>query len=410
MPALKKTPPFLIEPRTLMSGSASVLMFGTLALLSACHKETPKTEDVRPVRVISVAAQGVVQSSEFSGDVRAKTESRLAFRVGGKVLTRKVDVGDQVKRGQVLMTLDANDLQLGQAQARAVLAQAETNRDLAKAERARYQELFNNKFVSQAVLDAKDSAWKAAQAGVDQAQAAFKLQGNQAGYTQLLADVDGVVASVEADVGQVVAPGAPVVLIAKSGGKEVQFAIPEDRVEIVRGLSEVQVRLWANPKQFIKGKVTEISPQADPVTRTYAARVTLINAPQDVKLGQTAYVSYQLASPQSLIRVPLVAMYQEKGVTSLWVVEGDAVKLVPVAVAGVAGNDILIARGLTQGQKVVTAGVHVLKPGQKVKILDQVAPAAPSAEQSLPLPGASSAGSASTGSASAGSASAGVAK
>ena len=410
VPALNKTrqnlSPFPI--------SAGVLLLGSALLLSACHKAVEKTEDIRPVRVIQVAPQGVSLSTEFSGDVRARTESRLGFRVGGKVLTRSVDVGNVVKRGQVLMTLDAGDLQLVQSQARAALTAAETNRDLAKAERTRYQELLNNKFISQAVFDSKDTAFKAAQASVEQAQAAFKVQRNQAGYTQLVADVDGVVASVDADVGQVVAPGTPVVLLSKSGDKEVQFGIPEDRVELMRSLPEVQVRLWANPKQLIKGKVREISPQADPATRTYAARVTLVGAPADVKLGQTAYVSYQVNSPQSLIRVPLNAMYQEKSVTSVWVVDGDMVKLVPVAVAGVAGNDVLIARGLTPGQKVVTAGVHVLKPGQKVKILDQEPVAVDGGGQAMAVPGASSTAGmvsvANAAAASAGAASAGAAK
>ena len=387
MPALIKSRQILSSPRF----AGSLLALSTVLVLAACKKPLEKTEDIRPVRVIQVAPQGVVQSAEFAGDVRSRTESRLGFRIGGKVLARKVDVGNAVKRGQVLMTLDASDLQLAQSQARAALTAAESNRDLARAERTRFQELFNNKFVSQAVFDAKDTTFKAAQASVEQALAAFKLQGNQAGYTQLVADVDGVVAAVEADVGQVVAPGVPVVLIAKSGDKEVQFGIPEDRVELMRSLPEVQVRLWSNPKQLIKGRLREISPQADPATRTYAARVSLINAPQEVKLGQTAYVSYLVNRPQALIRVPLSAMYQEKNVTSVWVVEQGTVKLLPVAVAGVSGNDVLIAQGLQAGQKVVTAGVHVLKPGQKVKLLeaDPVAPDAPG--QSMPLPGASAA-------------------
>lgn len=391
--------PALIKPRQILSSSrlaASMVVLSSALLMAACHKPVEKTEDIRPVRVIQVAPQGVAQSTEFSGDVRSRTESKLGFRVGGKVLSRKVDVGNLVKRGQVLMTLDAGDLQLAQSQARAALVAAESNRDLAKAERSRFQDLLNNKFVSQAVFDAKDTAYKAAQASAEQAQAAFKLQGNQAGYTQLVADVDGVVASVEADVGQVVAPGVPVVLLAKSGDKEVQFGIPEDRVELMRALPEVQVRLWSNPRQLIKGKLREISPQADPVTRTYAARVTLVNAPQDVKLGQTAYVSYQLNSPQALIRVPLTAMYQEKSLTSVWVVDGGVVKLVPVVVAGVSGNDVLIAQGLQTGQKVVTAGVHVLKPGQKVKILDPEPIAVEAPGQAMPLPGAAASAPAAT--------------
>jgi RND family efflux transporter MFP subunit len=350
--------------------SASALVLASSALLLACQKPVPKTEDVRPVRVLKLDAQTVERSSEFSGEVRPRIESRLGFRVPGKILLRKVEVGDVVKRGQLLMELDPTDLQLAQTQTRAALVAAESNRDLAKADLARYQDLFNNKFVSKAVLDARDTAYKSAQASVEQAQAGLKNSANQSGYTRLLADMDGVVVAIDAEAGQVVGAGTPVLRLARPDQKEVVFGIPEDRVDVLRALPEVQVRLWADPKKIMNGKIREISPQADPTTRTYAARVTLPTAGPEVKLGMTAYVSYARKTAQPVIKVPLSAMYQEKNITSLWVVDKGVAQLVPVKVAGVSGNDVLIASGVTAGQQVVTAGVHVLKPGQKVKILD----------------------------------------
>ncbi len=347
-----------------------------LVLLSACSKPAEKTEDVRPVRAIVLASSDIDVNAEFSGEVRARVESRLGFRVGGKIVARKVDVGTLVKHGQVLMQLDPQDLKLSEAQALAGLRAAETNRDLARAELKRYQELRSKNFVSQAVLDAKDSTFKAAQANVDAAQAAYRGQSNQAGYASLLSDVDGVVTAVDAEVGQVVAPGTPVVRVARAGEKEVVIGIPEDKVEVLRRVPGVQVRLWANPKDTVAGKIREISPVADPSTRTYAVKVAIPDSLAEAKLGMTAVVQFSSRSATPQIKVPLTALFYEKKTTSVWVVEGGTVKLVPVAVVGTAGNDVVLG-GVKAGQTVVTAGVNLLKPGQKVKILGEDLPTKP---------------------------------
>ena len=350
---------------------AAVISVVAAAALAGCSKPVEKTEDIRPVRVVRLAASNVDVMAEFPGDVRARVESRLGFRVGGKIVARKVDVGTQVKRGQVLMQLDPQDLQLAQAQANAGLKAAESNRDLAKAELKRYQELREKNFVSQAVLDGKETAFKAAQASYEQALAAYRNQSNQAGYTSLLSDADGVVTSVDAEVGQVVAAGSPVVRVAQAGEKEIVIAIPEDKVDALRKVSDVKVRTWANPKEVIPGKLRELSPVADPATRTYTAKVSIPDAPESVKLGMTGYVTFAAKSEHAMIRLPLTALFNDKGASSVWVVENGGVKLVPVQVAGSAGNDILVAGGIAPGQTIVTAGVNLLKPGQKVKILGE---------------------------------------
>jgi RND family efflux transporter MFP subunit len=347
----------------------STLAAASLVLLGACSKPAPKAEDIRPVRAIVLNADNVAINAEFPGEVRPRVESRLGFRVGGKITSRKVDVGTVVKRGQVLMQLDPLDLQLSEAQALAALRAAETNRDLAKAELKRYQELRVKNFVSQAVIDAKISGWKAAQASVDAAQAAYRGQSNQSAYATLVADVDGVVTTVDAEVGQVVAPGTPVVRVAKAGEKEIVIGIPEDKVETLREVADVSVRMWANPSVVIPGKIREISPVADVLTRTYAVRVSMPAAGADVRLGMTALVQFSARSALPLIRVPLTALYYEKAATSVWLVENGAVRLTPVQVGPSSGNDILLTAGVTPGQTVVTAGVNLLKNGQKVKIL-----------------------------------------
>lgn len=341
----------------------------SVVLLSACSKPQEKKEDIRPVRTVQAVLQDSQSVAEFAGEVRPRVESKLGFRVPGKIIERKVDVGAPVKRGQVLMRLDPQDLLLGQAQAKAGLAAAESNRDLAKAELKRYQELRDKNFVAQAILDAKASAFRAAQSSYEQAAAGFSNQTNQANYTSLVADVDGVVTAIDAEIGQVVAAGTPVVRVAKAGEMEVVVGVPEDKINRIRQMVDVKVRLWAKPSDIMNGKLRELSPIADPVTRTYTAKVSIPETAKDVRLGMTADVSFGMKNPQQLIRLPLTALFQEKNVSSVWVVENDAVRLVPVQLATTTGEDILIASGINSGQQVVTAGVNLLKAGQKVKIL-----------------------------------------
>ena len=360
------------KPHRISLQSPLALVVATsFALLAGCSKPVEKVEEIRPVRVMRLGADNADVAAEFSGDVHARIESRLGFRVGGKIVSRKVDVGTAVRRGQVLMQLDPQDLQLAQAQANAALQAALSNRDLARAELARYQGLREKNFVSQAVLDQKAATFKAAQASVDQGQAAYRGQSNQAGYTTLVADVDGVVTAVDAEIGQVVAAGTPVVRVAQAGEKEVVIGIPEDKVDTLRSITDIQVRIWAHPQELIKGRLRELSPVADPATRTYTAKVTIDHAPASVKLGMTAYVRFVAKNPDAMAKVPLTALFHEKSATSVWVVEGGAVKRVPVQIAGSSGDDVLLSGAISAGQKIVTAGVNLLKPGQKVSILGE---------------------------------------
>ena len=364
----------MVAPKIPRQISPFLIALLTAATLAACSKPPEKTEDIRPVRAIVLSSSDVDVNAEFSGEVRARVESRLGFRVGGKIVSRKVDVGALVRKGQVLMQLDPQDLQLSQAQAMAALRSAETSRDLAKAELKRYQELRAKNFVSQAVLDEKESTFKSAQSNVDASQAAYRGQSNQAGYAALVSDVDGVVTLVSAEAGQVVQPGAEVVRVAKAGEKEIVIGLPEDKVDVLRKISDVHVRLWADPGKSVAGKIREISPVADPATRTYTAKVTIPDSLAEAKLGMTAVVQFASKTATPQIKVPLTALFSEKSVTSVWVVEGGVVKLVPVTIAGVAGNDLILGSGVKPGQTVVTAGVNLLKPGQKVKILGSEVP------------------------------------
>jgi len=338
-----------------------------------CSKHAEKVEDVRPVRAIVLNAAQQQVKAEYSGNVRARVESYLGFRVGGKIQTRKVDVGTLVKPGQVLMQLDPQDLRLAQTQSEANFKAAKSNFELAEFELKRFQDLRKTGAVSQSAMDAKNTAFESAKASFEQAQAAYKSQSNQAAYASLNSDVEGVVTAINAEVGQVVAAGTPVVQVAKSGELEVAVGIPENNVDMVKRATQVDIRLWANPKEIISGKIRELSPVADAATRTFVAKISIVNpTPKQaafVKLGMTAAVQFSINTPGAFVKVPLSALYQEKGVTSLWVVEKGAVKLVPVQVGGISGNDVLLTGGVVSGQTVVTAGVHVLNPGQRVSIM-----------------------------------------
>lgn len=369
-----------LSKRFTWAATPAAMAFASVLLLAACSKPAEKSEDIRPVRAIKVVADSQDIATEFSGEVRPRVESRLGFRVGGKIMARKVDVGTVVKRGQALMQLDPQDLALVQAQARAGLVAAESNRDLAKAELKRYQELREKNFVAAAVLDGKETTFKAAQANYEQALAAFRNQSNQAGYATLTSDVDGVVTGVDAEIGQVVAAGAPVVRVAQSGELDVAVGIPEDKIGHIRQIDDIRVRLWAKPGEVLAVKLRELSPMADPVTRTYTAKLALPAHAKDIRLGMTAYVTFVAKNNKAMMSLPMTALFQNKEQASVWVVENGAVKLVPVQVGGSSGQNVLIASGIVANQMVVTAGVNLLKPGQKVSILGvEAAPAGASA-------------------------------
>lgn len=347
----------------------SVTVLGLIAGLTACSKKAEQQPDIRPVRVIVANNVNTADGLELAGEVRPRIESRLGFRVPGKILSRQVELGSVVKKGQVLMQLDPQDLALAQAQAKAALSAAESNRDLAQAELKRYQELRAKNFVAASVLEGKETAFKSAQSTYEQAQAGFKSQSNQASYAQLIADADGVVTGIDAEIGQVVAAGTPVVRVAQTGDMDVVVGVPENKVNVIRKLQDVKVRIWAEKDKLVTAKLRELSPVADPVTRTFLAKLALPKDNPDIRLGMTANVSLQATEASPAIVVPMTALYQEKGATSVWIVQDGKVALVPVVVGGTQGENVLLSSGVKPGQTVVTAGVHLLKAGQQVTIL-----------------------------------------
>ncbi|MDR6855495.1 efflux RND transporter periplasmic adaptor subunit [Variovorax guangxiensis] len=363
---------------------AGLVLVAALAL-AGCSRPQPAEEPLRAVKVMAVGTSAYGSEPEFSAEVRARVESRLGFRVAGKITRRQAELGQQVKAGQVLAQLDPQDYRLAAEAARAQHAAALTNRDLAQADLKRYRGLREQNFISAAELERRDSTYKAAQAQLEQAQAQMSSQGNQAQYTTLVADVPGIITAIEAEPGQVVTAGTPVVRIAQDGARDVVFSVPEDRAALVKPGSAVAVRGWSDGKEM-EGKVREVAASADAVTRTYTVKVA-IDAATAPALGATVFARPQALSRSGtpVLKLPTSALRQEGKGSAVWVLDKASmtVRSQPVQVATADGNEAVIGSGLTPGMLVVVAGVHVLSPGQKVSIYREktAAPAGAAAVQ-----------------------------
>jgi RND family efflux transporter MFP subunit len=361
---------------------AALTLVAATLFLSACSKPALAEEPIRAVKVLTVGVDSMNSGAEFAGEVRARVESRLGFRVSGKIVRRQAELGQRVKAGQVLAQLDPQDYQLAAQAAKAQVVAAQTNRDLAAADFKRYKELRDQNFISGAELERRDATLKAAQAQFDQAQAQGSAQGNQAAYTTLVADVSGVVTAIEAEPGQVVTAGTPVLRIAQDGPRDVVFSVPEDKVAMIKAGSSVDVRAWAGKTGF-KGLVREVAASADPITRTFTVKVGLEvpDAKDVLALGTTVSIiphAFDRSGVQ-VIKVPTSALRQQGQTSAVWVLDTSSmtVKLQPVQIATADGNDVVIASGLQPGMQVVSAGVHVLAPGQKVTVYKEKVAAAP---------------------------------
>lgn len=369
----------------------SALALACLAL-AACSRPAPEPEPVRAVKLLQVGVGEFASQLEYAGDVRARIESRLGFRVPGKLVSRQVELGQQVKAGQLLAQLDAQDYRLAADAGRAQVAAATTQRDLAAADVKRFSELKAQNFISSAELERRQATLQSAQASLDQARAQATGQSLQTDYTRLVADVAGVVTGIDAEPGQVVAAGTSVVRIAQDGDRDVVFSVPEDKIARVHAGQAVTVRAWANDQQY-KARVREVAASADPITRTYLVKAALERA-QDKPLpalGATVHARPQGmgATGQPVIKLPTTAVLQENGGSAVWVFDpaSHTVRLQKVEVATADGNALVIASGLTPGMQVVATGGHVLAPGQKVTVYqgDAVsAPAPASAPASAP--------------------------
>ncbi len=364
----------------------ATLIAATALLTAACGKKddtananaatanaaaSAKAEPPRPVRVLTVGASDVSDAIYLPGEVRARYEQRYGFRVPGKIARRMVDVGQTVKAGQTLAVLDSQDvLPAINAQA-AQVEVAKTDLTFQQSELKRQQELRDKGFVSGAALERQAASTESASARVKAAQSQLANAQNGLNFQTLRADKAGVVVGVDAEAGSVVAAGQSVVRIAQLGEKEILVNAPERNVSQMKSASGFLVVFDALPGKIYRAKLRELAPAADPASRTYAAKLSLADASDEVKLGMSATVRSELGAARSIV-IPNTALYTRDAATRVWLVDrtSETVKAVEVKLGASTNEGVVVAAGLTAGDVLVTAGANLLQPGQKVRVID----------------------------------------
>jgi len=337
-----------------MNPRSPILILAVLAL-AACGDPPPPPREATVVKTIVTGAATTEGTRTYSGEVHARYELPLSFRVGGKLIERRVDTGAHVTAGAILARLDPADVALQAAQAQSQLA-------LAQADALRFRDLRRQNFVSAAALDAKETALKAAESQAGLAR-------NQTAYANLAADRAGVIAAVLTEPGQVVSAGQPVLRLAQDGEREVAIALPESAVAAVKVGDAAIVTLWSATGKTYRGRVRELAPAADPATRTFPVRVSILDADAGIALGMTADVRFP-GSLRPTLQVPLTAVFQQGDQAAVWVVGADStLSLRPVAVAAYTDAGVAIATGLQPGERIVAAGVHKLTAGEQVRVV-----------------------------------------
>ncbi len=335
------------------------------------HSQPPVVaEDIPLVRTAMIGAANAPQNYLYSGEVRGRYESQLAFQVTGKITKRNIELGSTVKAGDVLMQLDPRDLRQTVINTSAQVYSAESQLKLAESNLRRYRQLYAQNAISRAQLDQYENAYELAQAAVQQAAAQYAQGSNQLDYSLLHADKDGVISAITAEAGQVVSAGQTVITIVQDGEREIEINVPENRVEEIRNASQFTVTFWALPQVAVTGKLREIAPMADTITRTYKVRISLSNPPPQIKLGMTASVSLSGSGSPIEVMVPLSAIYQTNTTPCVWVINDHTATLRPVQVGSFGNGQVQILGGLKPGDTIVTAGVHKLCEGQTVKLME----------------------------------------
>ncbi len=353
-------------------GLGLVLLLPTLVLVSGCNSRAEVQEPIRPAIVARPQSAAAEAGTLYSGDVKARYESALGFRVGGKIRQRRVDVGAHVKAGDLIAELDPQDLHLQASSAQATLAAAEADLATARSERTRYEALRGKNFVSETQFDAVDNRLKAATARAAEARAALNVAQNQAGYSELRADQDGIITSIMAEAGQVVAPGQTIATLARDGEREVEISVPESRIADYHKDQAATIELWAESGKHLAGVLREIAPEADTTTRTYRVRVTLGEDASQAKLGQTARVFFTGTESDAAHLVPLAALYEKDGKPAVWVLDPKTrqVHLKPVTVSAYREQGVVLMDGVDTQDWIVAAGVHKLREGQAINPVD----------------------------------------
>jgi RND family efflux transporter MFP subunit len=341
-----------------------------MALLAACHGKQEASPDIRPVRPAVVGTGVYGDNLTYTGEVRARHESDLGFQVAGKLIARPAEVGAHVTVGTALAQLEPADekVALDSAQSAVSAAQAELARAL--SEEASYRHLLERGLTTRTTYIEQQTATKTARSRLEQAQASFDLRRRQLNYTTLRADEAGVITRVSADVGTVLAQGQAVVTLAQPSELDVVFDVADTQVDAVRNAKTVAAALLSARDKPLVADVREVSPSADPITRTYRVKCTLPRQPPGWRLGLNTIVTLEAGHTTTSVQIPSTALYEKDRKSAVWIVKDDqTIALRPIVVARYDTDSVEVSSGLSSGERIVTAGVHKLLAGQKVRLL-----------------------------------------
>jgi membrane fusion protein, multidrug efflux system len=358
--------------RTPQAAGSRVIAVATIALLlCACQPETKvQAPEVRPVRTVTVTKRDIGETVTYTGRIEAELETRLSFRIGGRMVERSVSTGDRVEPGQVVAKLEPqNELNaLRSAQATVTAAQAQFTEAQNNYERQKF--LLARDVASRVQYERAEQTRDTAQAQLDSAQAQLRIAQDQVGDTELKADAGGIVIGTAAEPGEVVQAGQLIVRVAPKGGRDAVFDVPGQMLRSAPSDPKVKVSLTDDPSVTTIGRVREVAPQADPVTRTFEVKVGLTDPPDAMRLGATVIGTLQLDTSPT-IEIPASGLTEFDRKPAVWVVDPSklTVSLRSVEVLRHNPATVAIANGLESGEIVVTAGVQALHPGQKVRLL-----------------------------------------
>jgi multidrug efflux system membrane fusion protein len=342
-----------------------------VSTLCACDKPTPT--QVRPVRAEQVLLSNIAAHYSYAGVVRAHHDIVLSFQVGGKITRRYVDIGDNIKPGELLAEIDSKDLVLDVQNIEAQLKSEQSSLLLVKDDLQRYSPLVKAGHITQSFYDQAKTKYDTSVASVDKMQSSLDLAKNKLIYAKLYADYPGVITKVQASAGQIISPGQAVMEMAGTNEKEIVISVPEQRINEWQSINKINVTLWAYPKMHYAAKLREISGEADPATRTYTVKLSVIDADATMRLGMTANVQVDVLRPKPMIVVPLTSIYYESRNPIIWVINPKDMTVQPVKVTlgAYENNKIIVDTGLKSGMWIVTAGVNSLRAGQKVKLVEE---------------------------------------
>lgn len=367
----------MVKRNKLLLYMSLVCLFLFVSLLMGCSRQDQEVKlPPRPVKVFRVGNSSAAPVTSFAGEVRARFETTLSFRVTGKILARPVEIGDRVRKGQLLARLDTSDFQLAVQTLKAQLKSAVTDRDFTKDDLTRYRELLDQKVISKPDFDRHQTAYTNAQERAAALEAQLKQTINQLDYTGLSADREGVITALEVDKGQVVTAGQPVVKLAQLDEKEIHFDIPEQRISEFKNHQIVAVTLLSVDERKFNANIREISASADPASRTYRAKATLLDGQEEAHLGMTATV-WVATDKIERIAVPLSAVFTSQAQPKqqqVWLIDevSSTVKAIPVQLGTALPGELVSIEGLQAGQLLVCAGVQRLKEGQTVRLSESL--------------------------------------